>query len=102
MNKIISFIKRLFTKKPLVLNEANHQVEKPDTNPKDEFLDSIKVINEENNEVLLQIKLEQGVIDENSLSNDEINKLKELYYNQIADLVTSINEYRLKLRNSEN
>ena len=48
------------------------------------------------------IKLEQGIINENNLSSDEINKLKSLYYNQIIDLVTSINKNRAKLGKSEN
>lgn len=100
MNKIISFIKRIFKKKFLTLNEVNPQVEETDT--KENFLNNIKIDNSENNEILLQIKLEQGIINENNLSSDEINKLKSLYYNQIIDLVTSINKNRLKLGKSEN
>ena len=100
MNKIISFIKSIFKKKPLTLNEGNLQVEKTDV--KEDFLNNIKIDNSENNEILLQIKLEQGIINENNLSSDEINKLKSLYYNQIIDLVTSINKNRLKLGKSGN
>lgn len=38
-----------------------------------------------------------NINDESKLSNEEITKVKELYYSQIFNLINSIKKYKLKL-----
>ena len=98
MNKIIEFIKRLFNKNILALNEGSISINEKNSNKKENFLNNIKVENEENDILLLQIKIEQGIIDESDLNDKQIIKMKKLYYNQISNLLDSINEYKLKIK----
>lgn len=97
MNKIIEFIKRLFNKNILALNEGSISINEKTSNKKETFFNNIKVENEENDILLLQIKIEQGIIDESDLNDKQIIKMKKLYYNQISYLLDSINDYKLKI-----
>lgn len=97
MNKFIEFIKRIFKKDKKLLNESKIEVEENNSNRKENFVDNIKIDNNLNNILTLQKKLENEIIDERSLSDKQIIELKELYYNQIAKLIDSINDYKLKL-----
>ncbi len=98
MNKIIEFIKRIFKKNTLALNEGSIKIEeKIISHSKDSFLNDIKINNGINKILSLQIKLEQGIIDENDLNSDQIIEIKKLYCNQIGNIVNKINNYKLKL-----
>lgn len=101
MYKIIEIIKKIFSKKPLYLIEgrtqSNSLIEQKALNPKETFFKNIKNENSKNNIVSLQLKLEQGIINESDLSDEQLIKVKELYYNQIINLVNSIDNYKLKL-----
>lgn len=95
MKKIIEFFKNLFRKnQQLAIDSAkinnNYIIEK------EKFLNSITV-QDVDNSVVLQLQLEQGLIDESQLNNEQINKIKELYCNQVIHLINSINIYKTKL-----
>lgn len=98
MSKFIEFIKRIFFKKTLLLKEAETlKDEEKYQNQKENFLNSIKSEKDEDNILLIQIKLENGLIDESKLNDEQLLKIKNLYYNQILDLISSIKNYKLKL-----
>lgn len=100
MNKIIEFIKRLFGKKQPLLNEKNSKRDVIQKNQKEDFINDIKIEDSKNNILSLQIKLEQGTIDEENLNSEQVAELKDLYYNQISNLLDSINRYRLNLNSN--
>lgn len=102
MNKIIEFIKRIFKKKPLALNEGNVQIEEKVLKSKETFLNNIKVDNKLNDILSLKIKIEQGIIDETDLNSEQITEVKELYCKQIGNLINSINNYKIKLNKNTN
>lgn len=97
MNKIIEFIKRLFRRNQPLLIEENNQKQKENINQKENFFKDIKIDNNVNETLVLQRKLENGIIDEKNLNEKQINELKELYCMQITNLNDSIHQYRLKL-----
>lgn len=100
MNIIIEFIKRLFGKKQPLLNEKNSKKDIIQKNQKEDFINEIKIEDSKNDIVSLQIKLEQGTIDEENLNSEQVTELKDLYYNQISNLIDSINKYRLNLNSN--
>ena len=100
MNKIIEFIKRLFARKQHLLNEKNPKRNVIQKNQKEDFINDIKIEDSKNDIVSLQIKLEQGTIDEENLNSEQVTELKDLYYNQISNLIDSINKYRLNLNSN--
>ena len=100
MNKIIEFIKRLFGRKQPLLNEKNPKRDVIQKNQKEDFINDIKIEDSKNDIIALQIKLEQGTIDEENLNSEQVTKLKDLYYNQISNLIDSINKYRLNLNSN--
>lgn len=97
MKKLIEFIKKIFTRKPLVLNEGKATVEENYLKQKETFLNNIVVEDNSDNISILQIRLEEGLVKEEELSDEQINKMKDLYCDQIVNLVDSINNYKLKL-----
>ena len=97
MKKLIEFIKRIFTKKTLALSEGEAAVKENYSKQKENFKSNIIIENNRDNVLVLQIRFEEGIIKEEELSNEEISKLKDLYCNQIANLINSINNYKLKL-----
>ena len=96
----IEFIKRLFGKKQPLLNEKNSKRDVIQKNQKEDFINDIKIEDSKNNILSLQIKLEQGTIDEENLNSEQVAELKDLYYNQISNLLDSINRYRLNLNSN--
>lgn len=99
MNKIIKFIKKIFTKKTLALNEGNIEIEKSNLSQREIFLNNNKINSDQSNILSLKIKLEQGIINENDLNDNQIKEMKKLYCNQILNLVNSVNNYKLKIAN---
>ena len=97
MNKIIEFIKRIFRKNSYLLDEGNKENKEKNINQKQAFLKDIKVDSNLSNILGLQKKLENGAIEETNLYDTQIAELKELYCNQIANIVNSINKYKLRL-----
>ncbi len=97
MNKIIEFIKRLFRRNQPLLIEENNQKQKENIKQKENFFKDIKIDNNVNETLVLQRKLENGIIDETNLNEKQINELKELYCTQITNLNDSIHKYKLKL-----
>lgn len=97
MKKLIEFIKRIFIRRPLSLNEGKIAVEEKYLKQKQTFLNNIVIENNGDSISVLQIKLEEGLIKEDELSDEQIKNIKDLYGDQIANLVNSIKSYKLKL-----
>lgn len=97
MNRFIEFIKRIFLRKKLVLDKPKEFVDNTYLNQQENFLNSIKVENCEEDILLIQKQLENDFIDESKLSNEQVEKIKKLYCSQISDLMVSIKNYKLKL-----
>ena len=97
MNKFIEFIKRIFGKNKPLLDKGETKIEERNLNQKESFFNDIKIDNNIDTILVLQKKLENGTIEEINLNDKQIRELKELYYNQIINLVDSINNYKLKL-----
>lgn len=97
MNKLIEFIKRIFKRSTLALNESKTIKDEKNLNQKEKFLDDIKVNNMEENMITMQKNLENGSIDENKLTIEQVKKIKNLYCKQILDLLYSIRNYKIKL-----
>lgn len=100
MNKIIEFIKKIL-KKPLALNEASIKTEEKKLE-EDTFLNSIKIESNDDNILLLQNNLEHGIIKEVDLNDNQIRKIRDLYFNQIENLINSINNLKYSLKNNIN
>jgi len=100
MKKLIEFIKRIFIRKTLQLNEGKTAVEENFSKQKESFLANIVVEENCDNVSVLQIRLEEGLIEEEKLNNEQIKEMKDLYYAQIINLVNSINDYKIKLNQS--
>lgn len=97
MNKLIEFIKRIFKRNTLALNESKTIDNEENINQKEKFLDDIKINNIEENIIIMQKNLENGVIDEDKLTIEQVKKMKNLYCKQILDLLCSIRNYKIKL-----
>ena len=99
MKKWIEWIKKVFFKKLPALEETTKRVENQYSNEKEAFVNTIKVENEATNLLAMQKKLEDGLMDENSLSTEEVIKIKDLYYSQIMNLIENIKKYKLTSKN---
>ncbi len=101
MKKWIEWIKKVFFKKLPALEETTTRVENQYSNEKEAFVNTIKVENEATNLLAMQKKLEDGLMDENSLSTEEVIKMKDLYHSQVMNLIENIKKYKLKLNENE-
>ena len=101
MKKWIEWIKKVFFKKLPALEETTTTVESQYSNEKEAFVNTIKVENEATNLLAMQKKLEEGLINENSLSTEEVIKMKNLYHSQIMNLIENIKKYKWKLNENE-
>ena len=99
MKKWIEWIKKVFFKKLPALEETTMRVENQYSNEKETFVNTIKVENETTNLLAMQKKLEDGLINENSLSTEEVIKMKDLYHSQIMNLIENIKKYKLASKN---
>lgn len=72
-------------------------MEKPNNNWNLEKLER-QALNNQDNIILLRKDLENGVIDECNLTNEQVNKIKELYCSEITNIVYSINNYKSQLK----
>ena len=99
MKKWIEWIKKVFFKKLPALEETTTRVENQYSNEKEAFVNTIKVENEATNLLVMQKKLEDGLMDENSLSTEEVIKMKDLYHSQIMNLIENIKKYKLTSKN---
>lgn len=99
MKKWIEWIKKVFFKKLPALEETTTRVESQYSNEKETFVNTIKVENETTNLLAMQKKLEDGLMDENSLSTEEVIKMKDLYHSQVMNLIENIKKYKLALKN---
>lgn len=100
MKNLIEWIKRIFRKRVPALENTTTNVEKSYVNEKEKFTKAIKIDGEENNLLVLQKKLENGLIDEDNLGTEQVAKIKDFYYNQIINLMENIKKYKLKLEKS--
>ena len=100
MKKLIEFIKKIFIRRPLQLNEGEIATEENFLKEKESFLANIIVKENSDNIPVLQIRLEEGLIEEKELNNEQIKGIKDLYYNQIVNLINSIDDYKIKLNQS--
>ena len=95
----------LFGKKQV---EENEEIVVEQQESSNEFKDSIKMTEEEENELLeLQKKYRRGEIAENDLTEEQIDALCDLYDKQIEDIKQSIKikeekiaEYKRKIENN--
>lgn len=94
MKKWIEWIKKVFFKKLPALEETTTRVENQYSNEKEAFVNTIKVENETTNLLAMQKKLEDGLINENSLSTEEVIKMKDLYHSQVINLIENIKKYK--------
>ncbi len=99
MKKWIEWIKKVFFKKLPALEETTTRVENQYSNEKEAFVNTIKAENETTNLLAMQKKLEDGLMDENSLSTEEVIKMKDLYHSQVMNLIENIKKYKLALKN---
>lgn len=103
--KIKNFFKNLFGKKQV---EVAEQIVVEQQESSNEFKDSIKMTEEEENELLeLQKKYRRGEIAENDLTEEQIDALCDLYDKQIEDIKQSIKikeekiaEYKRKIESN--
>ena len=100
MKKLIEFIKKIFARRTLQLNEGEISTEENFSKDKESFLANIIVKENNDNISVLQIRLEEGLIEEEKLNNEQIKEIKDLYYDQIVNLISSINDYKIKLNQS--
>lgn len=97
MNKLIEFIKRIFKRNKLALDKPETINNEEILEQKDVFLNDIKISNMEDNIIIMQKNLENGIIDEGKLSIEQVREMKKLYCKQILDLLCSIRNYKIKL-----
>jgi len=97
MKKIIELIKRIFFNRKLALNQPSSLVDEKTVEQKENFKNSIKAENHEESILLIQKKLENGIIDESKLTSKQLAEIRDLYYHQTLDLINSIKNYKLKL-----
>lgn len=97
MNKLIEFIKRIFKRNKLALDKPETINNEEILKQKDVFLNDIKISNMEDNIIIMQKNLENGIIDEGKLTIEQVRKMKRLYCKQILDLLCSIRNYKIKL-----
>lgn len=103
--KIKNFFKNLFGKKQV---EENEEIVVEQQESSNEFKDSIKMTEEEENQLLeLQKKYRRGEIAENDLTEEQIDALCDLYDKQIEEIKQSIKvkeekiaEYKRKIESN--
>ena len=103
--KIKNFFKNLFGKKQV---EENEEIVVEQQESSNEFKDSIKMTEEQENELLeLQKKYRRGEIAENDLTEEQIDALCDLYDKQIEEIKQSIKvkeeiiaEYKRKIESN--
>ena len=94
-SKIKNFFKRLFGKEEVVVIDSDNKLQEEVKNVG--IMENLKY-NDESSELLeLQIKFESGKIKEEDLSEEQVENLKELYKNQIADLNQAIDNYKNRI-----
>lgn len=97
MNKLIELIKRILKRNTLALNKAEITNNEENSKQKERFLNNIKIDDMEENITIMQKNLENGVINEDKLTIEQVKKIKDLYCRQILDLLYSIRNYKIKL-----
>ena len=103
--KIKNFFKNLFGKKQV---EETEEIVVEQQESSNEFKDSIKMTEEEENQLLeLQKKYRRGEIAENDLTEEQIDALCDLYDKQIEEIKQPIKikeekiaEYKRKIENN--
>lgn len=95
--KIIKFFRKAFYRKTNTIEENVINIEnKPEDNKKD-FLNQIKIEQEDPNLLSIQEKYENGEIELSSLSDEEIHNLNLLYKRQIEDLKKKLDDKKTQL-----
>lgn len=94
--RLIIFFKKLFGFKDLILIEGPKNEEKE---VKEEFFNSIIIVpNEQKEEAMrLQKQFQQGILEEEVLTDKQYNALSSLYQSQIDSLKQEITEYKQKI-----
>ncbi len=96
LTRIISFFKNLFKKEDVKIESSTINIEEDSI--KNVFIENIKKIeNEETKLLKLQQQYQSGEIAEEDLTEEQINKLCELYDKQIAELKKSNEIKRQKI-----
>lgn len=84
--RIINFFKRIISKKHIVESNDEEQINsKPN---KDSFIENIIIKENEEEKILkvLQMQYDKGEIDEEDISDEDIDKLIEMYDKQTEEL----------------
>lgn len=105
ISRIKSFFCNLFKKNKQEKEEIIQDIVIPKEKDKN-FSNAIKIesVKEKDKIQLIQNKIDNGILDEDSiyqaiknLTQEEISSLKELYNNQILEIERNINEYKTKI-----
>ena len=95
IRKIVKFFKNIFYKQSTQTLNTNINLYNP--NCKSEFIDEIKLENEENSKIMkLQKQVENNEINLELLSKEEITALDLLYNKQISNLNKKLKERELE------
>lgn len=89
---------KLFFKRIFGINDVE-LIEAPKTNEKDEFLESIIIVPNEQKEMALRLQqqYQAGVLDEDTLTDKQYIALSNLYQSQIDSTKQEITEYKEKI-----
>lgn len=94
-SKMKNFFKRLFGKEEVVVIDSDNKLQEEVKNVG--IIGNLKYNNESSELLELQIKFESGKIEEEDLSEEQVENLKELYKNQIGDLNQAIDNYKNRI-----
>ena len=81
-----------------IVDSANSNIDTNKTNNKEDFLNSLKTVdNEDTNIFNLQMKYENGQLKVSEMSENEYSKIEDLYNKQIENLTNQIKQKKAKL-----
>ena len=79
-----------------IVDSANSNIDTNKTNNKEDFLNSLKTVdNEDTNIFNLQMKYENGQLKVSEMSENEYSKIEDLYNKQIENLTNQIKQKKL-------
>ncbi len=87
-NRISNFIKKIFFNKNLIITNNNFENAKTNEKDNENFLNNIQIKeNEEEKRLkILQLQYDNGEIDEDDISDEDIDKLIDLYKKESEEL----------------
>ena len=98
--KFINFFRKMLYKQPTNIEQPD--ITNEDINKKTDFLNSIKIEQDDPYIIDLQNKFENKEIELSSLSDEEVHNLNLLYKKQIHDLKRKLEEKKTEINIIEN